>query len=65
MVTKVRHAQDIEAEVSEGDWDWATATIRVRYVRDLDDTTRVQVRVLDDATSGATDVCIDLAPQAE
>lgn len=30
VVIKVRHAQDIDAEVFEGDWDWATATIRVR-----------------------------------
>lgn len=26
----VRHAQDIEAERFEGDWDWATATVHVR-----------------------------------
>jgi len=30
VVIKVRHAQDIDAEVFEGDWDWATATILVR-----------------------------------
>lgn len=26
----VRHAQDIEADRSEGDWDWATAVIQIR-----------------------------------
>lgn len=26
----VRHAQDIDAERFEGDWGWATATVRVR-----------------------------------
>lgn len=26
----VRHAQDIDAERFEGDWDWATATFHVR-----------------------------------
>ena len=26
----VRHAQDIEADRFEGDWDWATATIHLR-----------------------------------
>jgi hypothetical protein len=30
LVIKVRHAQDVDTEVLEGDWDWATATIRVR-----------------------------------
>ena len=37
LVVKVRHAQDIEAEVFEGDWDWATATIRVRSLTDFDE----------------------------
>lgn len=35
LVLKVRHAQDIEAEVFEGDWDWAVATIDVRYAADF------------------------------
>jgi hypothetical protein len=35
LVVKVRHAQDIDTAVFEGDWDWATATIRVRYLADL------------------------------
>jgi hypothetical protein len=37
-VIKVRHAQDIDAEVFEGDWDWATADIRVRHLADFEDT---------------------------
>jgi hypothetical protein len=36
LVIKVRHAQDIEAEVFEGDLDWATATLRVRHVAEFD-----------------------------
>lgn len=38
VVVKVRHAQDIEAEVFEGDWDWATATVHVRSLVELDST---------------------------
>lgn len=30
VTLSVRHAQDIEAERLEGDWDWATATIHLR-----------------------------------
>ncbi len=30
VTVSVRHAQDIEAERFEGDWDWATATIHLR-----------------------------------
>ena len=30
VALSVRHAQDIEADRFEGDWDWATATIHVR-----------------------------------
>jgi hypothetical protein len=30
IALSVRHAQDIEADKFEGDWDWATATIHVR-----------------------------------
>jgi hypothetical protein len=30
VTLSVRHAQDIEADSFEGDWDWATATIYVR-----------------------------------
>jgi hypothetical protein len=39
VAIKVRHAQDIDAEVFEGDWDWATATIHVRSLVDVDSTT--------------------------
>lgn len=35
LVIKVKHAQDIEAEVFEGDWDWATASIQVRSLTDF------------------------------
>ena len=30
VTLRVRHAQDIEADKFEGDWDWATATIHMR-----------------------------------
>jgi hypothetical protein len=30
VALSVRHAQDIEADKFEGDWDWATATVHVR-----------------------------------
>lgn len=99
LVIKVRHAQDVDAEVLEGDWDWATATIRVRSLTDFEDTavpvihegvlrlpngrlvvgdadsevtpndlhdqTRIRVHVAGKSDFGATDVRIDLAPQAE
>jgi hypothetical protein len=38
LVIKVRHAQDVDAEVFEGDWNWATATLRVRSLIDFDNT---------------------------
>jgi len=38
IVIEVRHAQDIEADVPEGDWHWATATIRVRSLTEFEDT---------------------------
>jgi hypothetical protein len=38
LVIKVRHAQDVEAETFEGDWDWATATVHVRSLVDLEHT---------------------------
>ena len=37
LVIKVRHAQDIEADRFEGEWDWATATIRVRSLTNFED----------------------------
>jgi hypothetical protein len=30
LVIRVRHAQDMDAERFEGDWDWATATFHIR-----------------------------------
>lgn len=35
LVVKVKHAQDIEGEVFEGDWDWATASIHVRSLSEF------------------------------
>lgn len=37
LVVKVRHAQDIEAEVFEDDWSWATATVVVRSLTGFDE----------------------------
>jgi hypothetical protein len=36
LVVKMRHAQDIDAEVFEGGWDWATAAIHLRSLPDFD-----------------------------
>jgi hypothetical protein len=38
LVIKVKHAQDIDAERFEGDWDWAIATIHVRSLTGFEDT---------------------------
>jgi hypothetical protein len=35
LIIKVKHAQDIEAEVFEGGWDWATASIHVRSLTEF------------------------------
>ncbi|MGH8892474.1 MAG: hypothetical protein ACRDWY_04085 [Actinomycetes bacterium] len=43
IVIKVRHAQDVELEVFEGDWDWATATIHLRSLTEMQPTNRVVV----------------------
>jgi hypothetical protein len=37
LVLKVRHAQDVELERFEGDWDWATATVHVRSLTSLEE----------------------------
>ena len=37
LVVKVRHTQDVELEVFEGDSDWATATVRVRSLTALEE----------------------------
>ncbi|TCO44928.1 hypothetical protein EV646_109100 [Kribbella antiqua] len=39
LVIQVRHAQDIEAAVFEGDWDWATAAVHLRSVPDFEEPT--------------------------
>lgn len=36
----VRHAQDIDAERFEGDWDWATATFHVRSLGQVEPVAR-------------------------
>lgn len=40
IVLSVRHAQDIEADKFEGDWEWATATIHLRSLVEGDRTER-------------------------
>lgn len=40
VVLRVRHAQDIEADRFEGDWDWAVATIHVRTLVAFEPTDR-------------------------
>ena len=43
VVLRVRHAQDIEADRFEGDWDWATATIHLRSLVEEEATDRFVV----------------------
>ena len=40
IVMSVRHAQDIDEDKFEGDWDWATATIHLRSLVESDRTER-------------------------
>jgi hypothetical protein len=40
LVILVRHAQDIEAEVFEGDGEWATATVHVKTLAEAESTPR-------------------------
>lgn len=40
VALSVRHAQDIEADKFEGDWDWATATVHVRSLTRAEATAR-------------------------
>lgn len=40
VAISVRHAQDIEADEFEGDWDWATATFHVRSLAQEESTER-------------------------
>lgn len=40
LVILVRHAQDTEAEVFEGDWEWATATTHVKTLAEAESASR-------------------------
>ena len=40
ITLSLRHAQDIDAERFEGDWDWATATIHLRSLVEEESTDR-------------------------
>ena len=40
VTISVRHAQDIQADKFEGDWDWATATIHLRSLVEEERTER-------------------------
>lgn len=40
ITLSVRHAQDIEADKFEDDWDWATATIHLRSLAEAEHTER-------------------------
>jgi hypothetical protein len=43
IVISVRHAQDIEAERFEGDWDWVTVTFRLRALTEAEPVERTVV----------------------
>ena len=43
VALSVRHAQDIDADKFEGDWDWATATVHVRSLVQEEATERTVV----------------------
>ena len=49
IALSVRHAQDIEADKFDGDWDWATATIHVRSLAQEEATEK---RILCDTVIG-------------
>ena len=40
IVVRVHHAQDIDAEVFEGDWDWAVARFHIRTLVEAEDAMR-------------------------
>lgn len=40
IVLSVRHAQDIDADQVDGDWDWATATVHLRSLAQEEPTDR-------------------------
>lgn len=54
VALRVRHAQDIEADRFEGDWDWATATIHLRSLVQEEATGRSVVCDTVIATPGET-----------
>jgi hypothetical protein len=64
LVVKVRHAQDIDAEAFEGDWDWATATVVVRsltaFAEDAEDPVYDGVLVLPDGRLSVGDADSDV-----
>jgi len=37
VVVKVRHAQDVDLPVFEGEWEWITATVHVRSLTEFDE----------------------------
>lgn len=53
----VRHAQDIDADRYDGDWEWATATI---YVRSLGGVPTIERQVLCDAVIATRDEALSL-----
>src|SRR5689334_4156513 len=53
----VRHAQDIDAERFEGDWDWATATFHVRTLVEEEATDR---KIVCEATIATPDETVSL-----
>lgn len=57
VTISVRHAQDIDAEKFEGDWDWATATIYVRSLVEEEGTDR---QVLCNTVIGTPDETLSL-----
>jgi hypothetical protein len=57
VALSVRHAQDIEADKFEGDWDWATATVHVRSLVQVEATER---RVLCDTVIATAQEIVSL-----
>lgn len=57
VTLSVRHAQDIEADRFEGDWDWATATIHLRSLVREEATER---RVLSDTVIATAQETVSL-----
>ena len=57
VTLSVRHAQDIEADRFEGDWNWATATIHLRSLARAESTDR---QVLCDTVIATTQETVSL-----